>query len=165
MTENKKGFTLIKSLVLLMVALLISIPAGVASAASLTTEETEAARIAEALHSVKRAAKQYQAETGKEATGIDQLATAGMLKNPDKDAMIVVNDSWQVWGDGTGAYVMWNKTVSPEVCKRLNPGGTLPTDMGKPDPGKGFQCVYEGVNEYYILEPIYIHNKTAPPAK
>jgi len=164
MSENKKGFTRVKSLVLSIFAFLIAIPAGVASASPLTTDKTEASMIAESLHSVAQASKQYQAKTGKEAASIDQLVIAGMLKKPNKNAIIVVNDSWQVWGDGTGAYVMWNKTVSPEVCKRLNPGGTLPTDMGKPDPNKGFQCVFEGVDEYYILEPIYIH-KTAPPSK
>ena len=167
MSKNTRYFNHIESMVLLILALLITIPAGVAHSASSTPAETEAAKIAEALHSVVRAAKQYQVLTGKEATGIDQLVKAEVLKNPDKNVEMQTHDpGWQVWGDRTGAYVMWNKAVSAEVCRILNPGGTLPTDPpGEPDPDKGFQCVYDEVNGYYILEPVYIHAKPEPSPK
>ncbi len=159
MLKNTKVPTLLESLVLLiLVAILLTMPVGIVYAAS--ADETQAAKISGALHAVVQAAKQYQAQTGNEATSVDQLVQAGMLQNPDKYVRIIVNDSmWQVWGNGTGAYVMWDNIVSAEVCKILFPGGALPTDLrGKPQPDKGFQCIKNGDSPYYLLlEPVYIH--------
>ncbi len=153
-------FTVRASFVLLIViTLLLSIPAEVVYSAPSTPEEIEAAMIAEALHSVVGAAKRYLTKTGTEAASINQLVAAQLLINPDKRLSLEVNDTLQVWGDGTGAYVWWEEKVSPEVCKILNPGGTLPTaPPGAPDPGKSFQCILSG--DYFIFEPVYVHNKT-----
>lgn len=157
----KQVLALLESLVLpITVAILITMPAEIVSAASSTPEQTQAATISGALHAVVQAAKQYQAQTGNEATSVDQLVQAGLLKNPDKYVRLIVNDSmWQVWGNGTGAYVMWDDVVSAEVCELLFPGGALPTDLrGKPQPDKGFQCIKNGDSPYYLLlEPVYIH--------
>jgi len=159
MLKNTKVPALLESLVLLiLVAILLTMPAGIVYAAS--ADETQAARIAEGLHAVVQAAKLYQAQTGNEAASVDQLVKAGLLKNPDKYLRLIVNDSmWQAWGNGTGAYVMWDDVVSAEVCKILFPGEALPTDLrGKPHSDKGFQCIKNGDSPYYLLlEPVYIH--------
>lgn len=145
--------------VVLGVALLFSARLAV-SADSTDATEAEAVKIEKNIHAVTQAAKKYLNKTGEEAKSVDELKKAGFLSQKhDDNAQMVVDDSLlQVWGKGTGAYVMWNPEVSMAVCKRLNPGGTLPNARTrKPDPSKGFQCIDFGLGRYYILEPVYIH--------
>src|SRR6266567_3048241 len=101
MLANAKVNALLEVIALsIIAAMLTAMPAGIVSAAFPGNQETEASQIATALHAVVQAAKQYQAQTGKEASSIDQLVKADVLKNPAKNVEMYVNDTiWQTWGN------------------------------------------------------------------
>lgn len=132
----------------------------ISNVAASSNDEVYAAKIREALHAVVQAAKEFQLKTGNEARSLDDLKAANLLKIQDKRQTYVINDNWQVWGDKTGSYIMWDEVVTPEVCKLINDDHILPTDpSGKPLKDRGLQCIFYASNGYYVLEPVYIHGE------